>query len=436
MAGGTFTARNKVRAGAYINFVSAFSPLGTVSDRGVVLLPMAVPFGPVGEPVTVDGETDVRAVFGLSSLSPELKLLREAAKRAREVIVWRLSGGETASETDGNLTVTARYPGSVGNTLAVKVLEPEEADAPYTVQTFLDGRLMEEQQAETVDGLQDNQWVAFSGTGALQPHAGIVLSGGTDAEPEDADWEDFFAAAKRLSYNTMAVPSSDASIKQMAVSFVKEMREEEGVKIQAVLPNIEADYEGIISVKGGVKLSDGTEVSEAEATAYVAGMTAGAAVNKSNTFESYDGAVAVLTPLLSSEIIKGLNAGQFIFIERGNKVVVEQDINTFVSFTADKGEAFRKNRTLRVMDAIANDVRATFEDHYLGKCANNADGRELFREELFAYLTQLYELQAVERPELADIIVSRGDTADSVIVEMGVQPVDAMEKLYMTVTVG
>ena len=111
------------------------------------------------------------------------------------------------------------------------------------------------------------------------------------------------------------------------------------------------------------------------------------------------GAVAVLNPLLSSEIIKGLNAGQFIFIERGNKVVVEQDINTFVSFTADKGEAFRKNRTLRVMDAIAEDVRSTFENYYLGKCANDEDGRELFREELFAYLTQLYELRAVEKPE-------------------------------------
>lgn len=281
MAGGTFVAKNKVRAGAYINFVSAFSPLGSVSDRGVVLLPMEVPFGPVGEAVEVDKDTDVREVFGLSSLSEELKLLREAAKRAQKVLVWRLAGGTPATKTDGMLTVTARYPGSVGNKLTVKLLESEEGEGPLTVQTFLDGRLMEEQQAETADALQDNQWVTFSGTGALLPHAGIVLAGGTDDEAEEEDWEDFFAGAKRLTYNTMAVPTTDASIKQMAVQFVKEMREDEGVKIQAVLPSIEADYEGIISVKGGVRLSDGTEVSEAEATAYVAGMTAGAAVNKS-----------------------------------------------------------------------------------------------------------------------------------------------------------
>ena len=151
MAGGTFVAKNKVRAGAYINFVSAFSPLGSVSDRGVVLLPMEVPFGPVGEAVEVDKDTDVREVFGLSSLSEELKLLREAAKRAQKVLVWRLAGGTPATKTDGMLTVTARYPGSVGNKLTVKLLESEEGEGPLTVQTFLDGRLMEEQQAETAE---------------------------------------------------------------------------------------------------------------------------------------------------------------------------------------------------------------------------------------------------------------------------------------------
>ncbi len=108
---------------------------------------------------------------------------------------------------------------------------------------------------------------------------------------------------------------------------------------------------GLFRSKGALA-SDGTEVIEDEATAYVAGMTAGAAVNKSSTFESYDGAVAVVKPTAFKRNYQGLNAGQFLFIERGNKVVVEQDINTFTGFSTEKGEAFRKNRTLRVMDAI------------------------------------------------------------------------------------
>ncbi len=434
MAGGTFVTRNKVRAGAYINFVSEYSPLGTVSDRGVVLLPVAVPFGPVGEAIEVTGDTDVRKIFGLSSLSPELLLLREAAKRAKKVLVWRLAGGETATRTDENLTVTARYPGTVGNTIAVKILAPESG-SESTVQTFIGGRMVDEQQASSIESLASNDWVIFSGTGELKPHAGIVLTGGTDLEVEQQDWEDFFAGAGRLTYNTMALPTEDVAVKQLAVSFVKRMREDEGVKIQVVVSNMEPDYEGVISVANGVILSDGTVLTPEQATAYVAGMTAGAAVNKSCTYDTYDGASAVSEVLLASEIIAKLNAGQFLFIQRGNKVVVEQDINTFTGVTAEKGDVFRKNRTLRVMDSIGTDVRRIFEDYYLGKCANDEDGRALFREELFAYLTNLYEIRAVERPVLEDIAVRRGETADSVIADLAVQPVDAMEKLYMTVTI-
>lgn len=372
----------------------------------------------------------------MSALSEELLLLREAAKRASRVLVWRLNSGAAAHQTDSGLTVTARYPGSAGNTLAVKIVDPEDGSGMLQVQTFLGEKMVDEQQAMEIDELTDNAWVLFSGTGELTPHAGIVLESGSDSEVTDEDWEDFFLAAGRLTFNTMAVPTTKNAIKQMAYSFVKQMREEEGVKIQAVVSNMEADYEGIISVCGGVVLEDGTQLSAAQVTAYVAGMTAGAAVNKSCTYDRYDGAAEIEQQLMASEIVALLKAGQFIFIQRGNKVVVEQDINTFTGFSPEKGDAFRKNRTLRVMDAIGTDVRTIFEDYYLGKCANDEDGRALFREELFSYLNQLYEVRAVEKPALEDIVVSRGETADSVIVEMAVQPVDAMEKLYMTVTVG
>ena len=434
MAGGTFVTRNKVRAGAYINFVSEYSPLGTAADRGVVLLPMALPFGPVGKAAEVEGNTDVRKLFGLSGFSEELTLLREAAKRARKVLVWRLGGGEKASCTDGVLTVTAKYPGSGGNRIAVKVLSG--TGNMFTVETYLSGRMVEQQQAANAEELKENSWVVFSGTDALTPHAGIVLSGGSDREVTEEDWEEFFLVAETLTYNTMAVPTSDAGIKEKAVSFIRRMREDEGVKVQAVVAGLEADYEGIISAANGVILSDGRKITPEEATAYIAGMTAGAAVNKSCTYDTYDGAVAAEPSFLSSEVEKKIGQGQLIFISRGNKAVVEQDINTFTGFSAEKGDAFRKNRTLRVMDAIGGDVRRIFEDYYLGKCANDEDGRALFREELFAYLKNLYNLRAVEQPQLSDIEVRRGETADSVIVEMGVQPVDSMEKLYMTVTVG
>ena len=53
------------------------------------------------------------------------------------------------------------------------------------------------------------------------------------------------------------------------------MRDDEGVKCQAVLANHVADSEGIINVVQGIVMTDGTVLTAAETTAWVAGATAG-----------------------------------------------------------------------------------------------------------------------------------------------------------------
>jgi len=117
------------------------------------------------------------------------------------------------------------------------------------------------------------------------------------------------------------------------------------------------------------------------------------------------------------------------------KAVIEKDQNTLTSFSPEKGKAFSKNRVIRVLDMLAEDVQRIFEDYYLGKASNSADGRRLYQAELLAYLRQLSEISAIEEPVGEDVVVSAGSEPDIVIVELAVQPVDSMEKLYMTVTV-
>ena len=88
------------------------------------------------------------------------------------------------------------------------------------------------------------------------------------------------------------------------------------------------------------------------------------------------------------------------------------------------------------MDTLANDVKKIFEDRYLGKVGNSADGRSLFQAELVNYLGQLMEIGAIDAfDSREDIEVLRGSTADAVIVNLAIQPVDSMEKLYMTVEI-
>ncbi|WP_036705970.1 phage tail sheath C-terminal domain-containing protein, partial [Paenibacillus graminis] len=121
-----------------------------------------------------------------------------------------------------------------------------------------------------------------------------------------------------------------------------------------------------------------------------------AAVNESLTHQSYDDAIDADVRLSHSETTEALLGGEFLFTYSGGRAVVEQDINTFTAYAPDKGRAFSKNRVLRVLDGIANDLKSIFETYYIGKVANNEDGRALFWSQCATYMNDLQNIGAIE----------------------------------------
>jgi hypothetical protein len=88
------------------------------------------------------------------------------------------------------------------------------------------------------------------------------------------------------------------------------------------------------------------------------------------------------------------------------------------------------------LDAIANDVKRIFDIYYIGKVSNNSDGRDLLKSEIISYLGRLQGLNAIQNfDSQADLTVMPGNDVDAVIVELSVQPVDSIEKIYMMVEV-
>lgn len=438
MAGGTFLTQNKVRPGAYINVKTEAKPLGSISDRGIMTLALPLDWGDSKEIVALSNETDFIKTLGYDLLDEPLLLIKEAMKKASKVLLYRLNDGVKASKMVDHLTVTAKYAGTRGNALTVTVAANPDVEDGFLVQTYLGTTLVDEQAAAQIENLTANDFVTFAGTGALATNAGIVLSGGTSSEVQVSDYSAYFAMVQHEMFHTMALPVDDPVIKGAALSFVRDMREKEGKKVQVVLADYaSADYEGVISVKNGVILEDGQVINNTLATVYVAAMTAGANVNASNTYAKYEGAVKVDVKYLNSEIITALQKGEFLFVEKDNKVLVEQDINSFTGYTPEKGKAFSKNRVLRVFDGMSNDIKQIFEDYYIGKADNNHDGRNIFKAEIVHYLETLQGINAIQNFDAQkDLEVLPGEAVDAVVVNLYVQPVDSMEKMYMTVTVG
>ena len=139
-------------------------------------------------------------------------------------------------------------------------------------------------------------------------------------------------------------------------------------------------------MKNGVVLADGTALTPKQTVAWTAGATAGANLNESLTFRAYDDAVDVNGRLTHTETEVALRNGEFVFTASSNRALVEQDVNTFRSVTPDKARHFAKNRVVRVLDGIANDMKRIFESYYIGKVNNNEDGRSLFRSQCVTYL--------------------------------------------------
>ncbi len=437
MAGGTWSTQNKVRPGVYINFKSEPRATGTLGERGIVSLPLALSWGPAKQVIAVEAGADTFEVLGYPITDPKLLLVREALKRARMLLLYRLNTGTQATATVGGLTVTAKYGGTRGNDITIVIEQNIDDNAKFDVKTMVGGVEVDVQTVAAIEDLQGNAWVDFSGAGTPEATAGAPLVGGADGDVLAQDYLDYLAAIEVHDFHTIGLTATDPTTKGVFVSFSKRMREDEGKKIQVVMENYpDADYEGVISVKNGVILADGTLLSAAEAVAWVAGATAAAAPNESLTYDAYDGAVDVTPKYTHSQIVAALQAGEFVFTAVDGRAVVEQDINTLTTFTPDKGKAFSKNRVLRVLDGLANDYLRVFSRSYIGKVPNNDDGRNLFKSEIINITNQYANIGALQNfdPQ-TDLEVLPGADSDAVVVNQWVQPVDSIEKIYMTVTV-
>lgn len=435
MAGGTFTTQNKIRPGVYINFNSEPKPVGTLGDRGIVTMALPLSWGPSKTVIQIDAGEDPTSTLGYDITHSKLLLVREALKRAKTLLLYRLNTGIKAAATHTDLIVTALYGGERGNDLSIVIQKNIDDHSKYDVKTLVAGVEADLQTVSSITELISNQWVVFSGSGDLEETAGLPLTGGLDGVVTNGDHSDYHAAIEVHDFNTMALLSTESSLKSVYASFIKRLRDEEGQYVQLVVENYPmADYEGIISVKNGVILADGSKLSAAEATAWVAGASAGANVNESLTYQAYDDAVDVEPRYTHSQIEAAIQNGEFLFTQNNGRAVVEYDINTFTSYQPEKDKRFSKNRVIRTRDGLANDFKHIFERYYIGKINNNADGRNLFKAECINQVELYQSINAIQNLNAqTDIDVLQGDDNDTVVIALNIQEVDSAEKIYMRV---
>ena len=440
MGGGTFTVQNKILPGSYINFVG-YANAATLGARGTAALPLELDWGPEGQIYTLEaGEFNQTAleVFGYDPTAAELLLIREALKRCSTLLVYRVNGGGAkAGATVGGMTVTARWGGTRGNDIKVALLANGSSDVD--VVTYLDGAETDRQTVAKSGGAEDlkaNDFVSFGTAETLTAAAATALTGGTNGTVNAAAYTAWLTALEVESFNAVGYPGTDESVKALVDAFVKRLRDEDGRKVVGVLYQYTtADSIGMLSVKNGVKLADGTVLTGDKAVAWVTGATAGAELNESLTNTAYDGAVDVDVKYTKGQYEAAIQAGEFVFYADSGKARVLSDINTRTTFGGGVSEDWTSNRVVRVMDGWANDVARIFGERYLGTQTNSETGRALFKADLVALGKEYEGIDAISGFVPDDITVLQGSGKRDVSVSCALTPNDSMEKLYMTVTV-
>ncbi|AXB65812.1 phage tail sheath family protein [Clostridioides difficile] len=433
LGGGTFVTQNKVLPGAYINFVSATRATSSLSDRGIVAIPLELDWGideDVFQVTSDDFEKYSVKYFGYDYTHEKLKGLRDLFKNIRLGYFYKLNKGVKASCT----IATAKYSGIRGNDLKVTVTTNIDDNAKFDVVTLLDNKKVDTQIAKVITDLQDNDYITWKKDATLEASAGLVFTGGANGEAvTGAEYQAFLDKIESYSFNALGCLATTTEIKSLFVEFTKRMRDKVGAKFQTVLyKKSDADYEGVVSVENKIKDKD---LVESSLIYWATGAIAGCDINKSNTNKRYDGEFDVDVNYTQIQLEEALKTGKFIFHKVGDEVHVLEDINTFVSFTDEKNDDFSSNQSIRVLDQIANDIATLFNTKYLGEVPNDKSGRISFWNDVVKHHEQLQNMRAIEDFKADDVSVEPGSDKKTVVVSDAVKVISAMSKLYMTVSV-
>lgn len=431
LGGGTFVLQNKVLPGAYINIVSVAAVSAAMSDRGTAAV--AIPLGwgngdGIFELTGGDFQKNSLKILGYAYTDDMLKPLRELFQNAVKVYVYRLNGDGSKAAND---YATAKYPGTKGNDLKIQIAANIDDSTAFDVSTIFGSDVVDSQTVKTSAELVPNDFVTFKTVETLAATAAAPLTGGTDSEITAASHQKFLDLAEKFTFNAMCCASAESTVKQLYVNYTKRLRDEIGKKFQTVVYNYPADYEGVVNVKNKVADSD----NEADLTYWVTGIVAGTAVNKSALNRKYNGEFKPVVDYSQSQLEQAIQNGEFTLHQVGDDIRVLNDINSLVTVSDTKGDIFKDNQTIRVIDQIANDIAVLFNTKYLGVVPNDKAGRISLWNDIVTHHRQLEQIRAIEDFDAAAVTVEQGVSKKSVVVNDAVTIVNAMEKLYMTVTI-
>ena len=426
LGGGTYIKQNKVLPGAYFQFISKAATSSVLLGRGVSAMAFDLNWGVDGAIFEVTAEAvqeNCLKIFGYDYSAEEMKHIRELFLHTSKLYVYKLTSNGTKAAND---YATALYGGVRGNDLKVVIQADVDEPSKFVVSLYLGATKVDEQLVANASELVENDFVTWKTEAELVVTAGVALAGGTNGTSDTTAHQTFLNKIESYpDVNAIGYMGTEETVKALYVAFAKRMRDEVGIKLQAIVHDYAGDSIACVNVKNQVDL-----------VPWVTGVIAGTEVNKSATNMLYDGELVVSTDYTKKELEAAIKDGEFVLHQIGFEVHVLEDINSMITTSDEQGEVFKDNQTVRVIDSIATSIATVFAKKYIGKVPNNESGRVSLWSDIVKLHQELSDIQAIENFVSEDIEIFQGEGKKSVVVNSAITVVNTMTKLYMKTVIG
>jgi hypothetical protein len=291
-----------------------------------------------------------------------------------------------------------------------------------------------ETDAAALFGSANIQSVKF----ALQAGAKEVLVYTLPASPVTQDYADMRLAFDTRPFNVFAYAEEVASTEQDAALAWVKTNKGEGKHYMVVFGCVVSadDSDPAVGDARSVRLLDdytvnlisgvivdGTSYTSAKFAPYIAGLVAATPINESITYRVVP-VDDVTKRLTNSQIKTSLSKGSLVLTNDGEKVKVEQGLNT----------AVKKIRATRARQAVLTDVTKTSNDAYIGRINNDADGQAALIGAVRDYLETLEQSNVLTDVEVG-LDAQFQSVGDSVYLAISYMEIDSMERIFLTINV-
>lgn len=462
---GTFTiGETKIRPGEYHRVENAGGISAAGARNGIIAGAIKANWGPLGEVVTFDPSTSVKATYG-SGLTENLITEMFKGGSSKGYFVRVGSGGtvgsitlkDDATEAVAAVTLTAKYVGARAFTVSVRdsltntnkrecvIYDGTSEFEKVTFDKNTEGGEAAALVAAFASSENFKAEKVADGNGKLATVTQSAFTPGTNPTVDNDAYSAALDALEPFAFNVLCVDSEDVAVHALVQAFIDRIYAS-GLYPMAVLSEKKTeantlaarigraatfnDAKIIYVLNGGVDTSGNTLDGYINA-ARIGGIIAYVPANQSVTHYVVSGYAGLSEALTNTQIESALQSGCLVLTTNSSgQVWIEQGINTLITPSGDEDEGWKKIRRVKTRFELMQRIGDTVEQ-LVGKVNNDTDGRAA----IIAAGQSIINTMMAEKKLSAGAMTedeanpAKGDSAWFVI---AVDDIDSIEKFYLT----